>query len=355
MNEFDMTALSTDEELLEENSQIFMVDAWGDGVRVDKYLSEVSGLTRSGVVRLIEDGCVTLDVRRGENFSAVAVGKNTKLQAGQRLTVVYPEPEESQTLPENIPLDIIYEDNDILVVNKPVGMVVHPAPGNPTGTLVNALLYHCGDSLSGVGGVRRPGIVHRIDKDTSGLLVVAKHDAAHNALSAQLKTHTVSRIYHAICVGNIKEDRGTIDLCIGRNPTDRKKMATYPKGSSAIAGGVTVREAVTHYTVLERYPLGNHFGQSFTYVKCELETGRTHQIRVHMASGGHALLGDRVYGGDGTKFGKTVSDLLCGQCLHAKELTLIHPTTGEPMHFECDLPPYFEALLQKLREEASLT
>lgn len=344
----------TADELSDTCAETFEVTAEADGSRLDKLLSDVSPLTRSAAARLIEEGAVMVEIPSQSGWKPVTAGKNLKLPTGARVTVFYPEPEDSKAQPENIPLDIIYEDKDILVVNKPVGMVVHPAPGNPTGTLVNALLYHCGDSLSGVGGVRRPGIVHRIDKDTSGLLVVAKHDAAHHALSAQLKTHTVSRIYHAICVGNIKEDSGTVDLCIGRNPTDRKKMATFPKGASAVSGGSAVREAVTHYTVLERYPLGNKWGQSFTYVKCELETGRTHQIRVHMASGGHPLLGDGVYGGDGTKFGKTVSHLMQGQCLHAKELSLVHPSTGKLMRFECRLPDDFSALLDKLREEASL-
>ena len=346
------TAEDTADELSDALCETFQVSAEDEGGRLDKFLSDVSALTRSAATRLIEDGLVTVEIPVKSGWKSVTAGKNLKLAAGARVTVIYPQPEDSEALPENIPLDIIYEDKDILVLNKPVGMVVHPAPGNPTGTLVNALLYHCGDSLSGVGGVRRPGIVHRIDKDTSGLLVVAKHDAAHNALSAQLKTHTVSRIYHAICVGNVKEDHGTVDLCIGRNPTDRKKMATFPKGASAMSGGSAVREAVTHYTVLERYPLGNKWGQSFTYVKCELETGRTHQIRVHMASGGHPLLGDGVYGGDGTRFGKSVGHLLQGQCLHAGELSLIHPTTGKLMRFTCPLPAYFSVLLDKLREES---
>ncbi len=339
---------------LSDEIEVFTVLSDSDGARLDKFLSDASTLTRSAAARLIDEGNVTVELPAGKGYRSVEAGKNLKLPAGARVTVIYPQPEDSDALPENIPLDIIYEDKDILVVNKPVGMVVHPAPGNPTGTLVNALLYHCGDSLSGVGGVRRPGIVHRIDKDTSGLLAVAKNDAAHNALAAQLKTHTVSRIYHAICVGNVKKDVGRVDLCIGRNPTDRKKMATFPKGASALSGGATVREAVTHYTVLERYPLGQRFGQSFTYIKCQLETGRTHQIRVHMASQGHPLLGDGVYGGDGTKFGKSVSRLLQGQCLHAKELSLIHPSTGKLMRFECPLPLEFSALLDKLREEASL-
>lgn len=334
------------------NTATYIVgDAWV-GERLDKFLSEQGSITRSAAVRLTETGCVTYESCKGEVYADAKAGKNTRLSLGDRVTVIYPEAEKYDVLAEDIPLDILYEDKDILVINKPAGMVVHPAPGNESGTLVNALMHHCGNDLSGVGGVRRPGIVHRIDKDTSGLLVVAKHDVAHVHLSDQLKTHTVSRVYHAICVGNIKEDTGRVELAIGRNLTDRKRMATFPKGSSQ--GNAGIREAVTHYTVIERYPLGNRYGQSFSYVKCELETGRTHQIRVHMAAGGHPLLGDFVYGGDGTKFGKTHSGLLYGQCLHAKELRLIHPRTGEAMHFTCDLPADFSKLLDILRRESQL-
>lgn len=338
----------------EPRRECFEVTDEQAGARLDKFLSDVSDLTRSAAVRLVEEGYVTVESLQGGIWRPVAAGKNTKLPRDSRVTVIFPEPEDSEALPENIPLDIIYEDEDVLVVNKPAGMVVHPAPGNYTGTLVNALLYHCGDRLSGVGGVRRPGIVHRIDKDTSGLLVVAKHDAAHNALSAQLKTHTVSRVYDAICLGNIKEDSGTIDLPLGRNPNDRKKMAVFPKGSvsEGKTGTAAIREAVTHYTVLERYPVGRRWGQSFTRVRCELETGRTHQIRVHMASQGHPLLGDPVYGGDNTQFGKTHPTLLHGQCLHAGALTFIHPRTGREVRFTCPLPDDFEALLAILRKES---
>lgn len=320
------------------------------GDRLDKFISLADGtLTRAAATRLIEGGYVTVETIRGGVLAPLpSVGKNTRLTVGDRVTVALPEPEDYDVEPEDIPLDIVYEDNDILVINKPVGMVVHPAPGNPSGTLVNALLYHCGDSLSGVGGVKRPGIVHRIDKDTSGLLVVAKNDTAHVSLSEQLKTHTVSRVYHAICVGNVKEDTGTVSLAIGRCPTDRKRMATFPRGASEDHAGV--REAVTHYTVLERYPIGARWGQAFTYIRCELETGRTHQIRVHMASGGHPLLGDPVYGGDGTRFGKVHAALTNGQALHAKELRLIHPRTGKEMHFSCELSDNFNELLRILRE-----
>ena len=328
------------------------VSAEESGARLDKFLSEACGITRAAAVRLIESECVTLESGAGNNRRTVTPDKNTKLKSGDTVTVIIPEPEDYDVSPEDIPLDIVYEDSDIIVVNKPVGMVVHPAPGNYTGTLVNALLYHCGDSLSGVGGVKRPGIVHRIDKDTSGLLVVAKNDDAHNALSAQLKTHTVSRVYHAVCIGNLKEDKGTLTYPIGRNPTDRKKMAAFPVGTPTGDSGGAIRTATTHYTVLERFAVGTKWGQAFTYVKCELETGRTHQIRVHMAATGHPLLGDPLYGGDGTRFGKAVGGFLWGQMLHAKELKLIHPRTGKEMHFACDLPADFEAVLERLRREA---
>ncbi len=325
------------------------------GIRLDRYLSEATGMTRAAVVRLLGTSAIQLETTVGNRRGRVMPDKNTRTRAGDVLTVTYPAPTDYDVVAEDIPLDIVYEDDDIIVVNKPVGMVVHPAPGNETGTLVSALLHHCGDSLSGVGGVRRPGIVHRIDKDTSGLLVVAKNDEAHLSLSAQLKTHTVRRVYRAVCVGNLREERGTVDLPIGRNPHDRKKMAAFPKGTDASSkgagGGATVREAVTHYTVLERYPIGARWGQSFTYLSCELETGRTHQIRVHMAATGHPLLGDPLYGGDGTRFGKACGAHLTGQLLHAKELRLIHPRTGEPMRFECPLSAEFEAVLNILRRE----
>jgi 23S rRNA pseudouridine1911/1915/1917 synthase len=244
-----------------------------------------------------------------------------------------PEPEPCEAKPENIPIDIVYEDEDIIVVNKPKGMVVHPAAGNYTGTLVSALLYHCGERLSGIGGVLRPGIVHRIDKDTSGLLVVAKNDTAHLSLSEQIKEHKVSRIYHAIALGKIDEDI-TIDLPIGRHPIDRKKMAVTEKNS---------KNAMTHVKVLERFP-------AVTYVRCELETGRTHQIRVHLSHKNHPLLGDLVYGAErhpqNVKFAKYTE----GQCLHAKELILTHPRTGETMRFTCELPSYFTEILDILHK-----
>ena len=314
-----------------DNTATFDVEDKDVGERIDKFLVDKTSLSRSLVAKLLESGAVTVNGK--------CVAKNYKLRALDSVEVVFPEPEADEALPEDIPLDIIYEDGDIIVINKPKGMIVHPATGIYTGTLVNALLYHCKGSLSGIGGVIRPGIVHRIDKDTSGLLVVAKNDEAHIALSEQMKTHTVSRIYHAIAVGNIKDDSGTVNKPIGRHPSDRKKMAVVLDPSR------TAREAITHYEVIERFatPTGR-----FTYVKCKLETGRTHQIRVHMASIGHPLLGDGIYGGQGTKFEATSAALISGQCLHAKELELIHPRTGEKMHFECELPENFAAVIEKL-------
>ena len=298
------------------------------GQRLDAYVASVTDLTRSAAVRLIEEGQITVNGK--------APNKKEKVKAGDCVAISLPEPEPDEAVPQNIPLDIIYEDEDILVVNKPCGMVVHPAAGNPDGTLVNAILYHCGDSLSGIGGVIRPGIVHRIDKDTSGLLVVAKNDAAHLALSEQLKVHRVRRVYHAIAIGNLKEDAGTVDAPIGRHPTDRKRMAVL-RGAEAHA-----RDAVTHYRVVERF-------DGMCHIECQLETGRTHQIRVHMASLGHPLLGDPVYGGANHRFCQNHAALIHGQCLHAAELSLIHPRNGEEMHFECPLPEDMERILTILR------
>lgn len=298
------------------------------GKRTDVLLSEVLGITRSSAERLIESKNVHIDGR--------SVTKSLKVSVGQSFEIEIPDPEPSEAVPEDIPLDIIYEDDDLIVINKPKGTVVHPAPGNTSGTLVNALLYHCGSTLSGVGGVIRPGIVHRIDKDTSGLLVVAKNDETHLALSEQLKTHTISRVYYAISVGNFGSETGTVNAPIGRHPTDRKKMAVIKSGKNA-------KEAITHYTVLE------HFS-GFTYIKCRLETGRTHQIRVHMSYIGHPLMGDTVYGGGKTKFEVCNKALLSGQCLHAGELEFIHPRSRALMHFEAPFPPYFLELLEKLRK-----
>ena len=299
------------------------------GTRLDAYLATAFAITRSAAERLIAEGRVC--VSGGE------ASKKYRLKGGERISLTLPDPAPAEAQPEDIPLEVVYEDEDIIVINKPQGMVVHPAAGNESGTLVNALLHHCKGSLSGVGGVERPGIVHRIDKDTSGLLVVAKNDFAHNHLSEQLKTHDVSRIYYAITVGNLREESGTVHAAIARHPTDRKKMAICRRAGEG-------RDAITHYTVLER------FG-GFALVKCRLETGRTHQIRVHMASLGHPLLGDPVYGGNGTRFEADHRKYFHGQCLHAGELSLTHPRTGEQMHFTAPLPTDFEGVLEILRRE----
>lgn len=305
------------------------VPADATGTRLDAYLSAVFGFSRAEAERLLDGGNVEITPGKAK--------KNYRLCGGERVRVTMPEPQEIEARPENIPLDIVYEDADVAVINKPAGMVVHPAAGNPGGTLVNALLYHCRDSLSGVGGALRPGIVHRIDKDTSGLLVVAKNDAAHRALAAQLETHTVCRVYEAIVLGNLKEDSGTVDAPVGRHPTDRKKMAVLRTPG-------TGKRAVTHYEVTER------FGR-FTHIRCRLETGRTHQIRVHMASLGHPLLGDPVYGGGGTKFEAAHRSLFTGQCLHAGELSFRHPATGETVTFYAPLPENLQKILELLRKE----
>ena len=300
------------------------------GKRADAYLSDALNITRSAAVRLIENGNVLLG---GKGFP-----KNYKLRQGDVFSVELPEPEPYEVEAEDIPLDVVYEDGDVIVVNKPKGMVVHPAAGNPDGTLVNALLYHCRDSLSGIGGVLRPGIVHRIDKDTEGLLVVAKNDPSHLFLAQQIKEHKVSRIYYAIAIGNFNEDSGTVNAPIGRHPTDRKKMAVIRDG------GQRSRHAVTHWSVVER------FGR-YTLIRCELETGRTHQIRVHMAYVGHPLLGDTVYGGGGTGFESRHKGLVSGQCLCATELRLTHPTTKEEMTFKVDMPREFTAISEIMRKE----
>jgi 23S rRNA pseudouridine1911/1915/1917 synthase len=292
------------------------------GQRADKFLAGTDlGLTRNAVQRLLLDGLVTC--------GGVPVAKNALLAGGETLTVELPEPEAADVRPQDLPLDVVYEDDDVIVVNKAKGMVVHPAPGHPDGTLVNALLYHCGDSLSGVGGMLRPGIVHRIDRDTSGLIIAAKNDFAHQALAAQLQDHTLARTYECIVTGCLREESGTVDAPIGRSPADRKKMAVVPGG----------RRAVTHWEVLARYP-------GFTYLRCRLETGRTHQIRVHMAYLGHPILGDTVYGAR-----KPVPGLR-GQCLHAVGLRFIHPRTGEIVELTCPLPEEFQNELRKLEEKS---
>ena len=287
------------------------------GKRLDAWLAEQTELTRSAVQKLMEEGRVTA--------AGKPLAKNTRLTGGETVSVELPEPEAVDIVPQNIPLDVVYEDEDVIVVNKPKGLVVHPAPGHPDGTLVNALLYHCGDSLSGINGELRPGIVHRIDRDTSGLIIAAKNDRAHLALAAQLQDHSLARVYEAVAVGSFREDSGTVDAPIGRHPADRKKMAV-------VAGG---RSAVTHWSVLERFP-------GYTYVECRLETGRTHQIRVHMAHIGHPILGDTVYGAK-----KPVPGLQ-GQCLHAVGLRFLHPRTGELVELWCDLPEAFQTQLRKL-------
>lgn len=290
-----------------------------DGERLDAALARlVPELSRSAAQRLIEQGAVTREGR--------PVKKNEKAVAGQSLSLVLPEAKEVETAAQDIPLDVVYEDDDVIVVNKPKGMVVHPAPGHADGTLVNALLHHCGDSLSGIGGEKRPGIVHRIDKDTSGLIIAAKNDFAHAKLAAQLKDHTLSRTYECIVCGGMKQDAGTIDAPIARNPSDRKKMAV-------VSGG---REAVTHFEVIARYC-------GYTHLRCKLETGRTHQIRVHLSWQNHPILGDTVYGHKKAELGQS------SQCLHAKQLRFLHPRTGEAVSVSCPLPDYFEQVLRRLQ------
>ena len=301
--------------------QIVTVTEADAGQRLDKLLAEqLPELTRSAIQNLMREGCVTL--------AGAPLRKNAKAAVGDTIWIELPEPKETELVPEEIPLDIIYEDDDIVVVNKPRGMVVHPAPGNWSGTLVNALMYHCGDSLSGINGEIRPGIVHRIDKDTSGLLVVAKNDRAHQSLAEQIKEHSAGRRYYAVVYGAPREDKGTVNAPIARHRVDRKKMAVTEGG----------RQAITHYEVLERY-------RGYTYMAFQLETGRTHQIRVHMAHIGHPIIGDPLYGPSNDKW------KLDGQCLHAGQLTLTHPATGERMTFEAPLPAYFTTVLQKLRNQ----
>ena len=295
------------------------------GQRADSLLARrLEGLTRSAAARLLEEGRVT---DRGR-----PAAKNLRVQPGQVLEVQLPEPEEPEARPQNIPLDVVYEDRDVIVVNKPTGMVVHPAPGHPDGTLVNALLWHCKGSLSGIGGEIRPGIVHRIDKDTSGLLVVAKDDATHIGLSQQMAVHSVERAYNTIVYGGFAQDEGFVESNLGRSKTDRKKMAVYP------AGEPNTKYAYTGYKVLER--LGE-----FTMLECRLKTGRTHQIRVHMASIHHPVAGDPVYGPH------NCITSLHGQCLHAKTLGFVHPITGEYLRFDSDLPDYFTHFLATLRRK----
>lgn len=298
---------------------IIIVPPEGEGARIDKLISESDhGISRSAAAKIIEDGGVTV------NFKVVS--KNYKCKENDKIVIQIPEAKPLEAIPQDIPLDIVYEDKDLLVVNKPKGMVTHPAAGNYEGTLVNALLYHCGNSLSGINGVIRPGIVHRIDKDTSGLLIVAKNDIAHTGLARQIKEHSFERAYECVVHGNVKADSGTVDQPIGRHPKERKKMAVTFKNS---------KNAITHYEVIRRYG-------DFTHLRCVLETGRTHQIRVHMAYIGHPVAGDEVYGP------KKVQKGLNGQCLHAKHIGFVHPKTGQWLEFESPLPEYFTDFLNRL-------
>ena len=304
----------------ERETLLFVCSASDAGVRLDVCISNHSKLSRSGAQRLCDEFCVSVN---GE-----AQPKKYPVKCGDEIEVLLPEPKPLEAEPENILLDIVYEDGDLIVVNKPKGMVVHPAEGNYNGTLVNALLYHCKGSLSGINGVIRPGIVHRIDKNTSGLLVCAKNDAAHISLAEQIKAHSMGRCYEAIVRGGFADVKGTVNAPIARHPTDRKRMAVVPSG----------KEAITHYEVIKQF-------KGFSYIRLRLETGRTHQIRVHMKSIGHPLLGDTLYGGGGTQFEEKHSSLLCEQTLHARTLEFVHPRTGEKMSFDSPLPEYFEKLL----------
>ena len=291
-----------------------------EGERADRYLAEALSITRAAAQKWLEQGLITVNGR--------ALTKSARLSAFTEVCVTPPELQPCEAQPQEIPLDIVYEDGDLLVVNKPKGMVVHPAAGNPDGTLVNALLAHCPEGLSGINGVMRPGIVHRIDKDTSGLLIVAKNDRAHQGLAEQIKVHSFTREYEAVIVGHLKQPEGTVNAPIGRHPVDRKKMTVTVKNS---------KEAVTHYRVLAEYP-------GYSHVRLRLETGRTHQIRVHMQYLGHPVAGDTVYGG-----AKQPPELH-GQCLHAKHIGFEHPVTGEWLTFESELPPYFTAFLKKIEQ-----
>ena len=305
------------------DEEIILIQAKESGERIDALLAHnLENLSRSAGQKLIEDGNVTLNGK--------PIKKNYKCIAGDEFEIILPQLEKIPLVPQNIPLNVAYEDDDLIIINKERGMVVHPAPGHPDSTLVNALMHHCGDSLSGIGGERRPGIVHRIDKDTSGLLVVAKNDFTHQFLSAQLADRSLSRTYEAVCRGRMKDNSGTVDKPIGRHPTDRKRMAVTDKNS---------KHAVTHWELIAEY-------NAYSHIRCKLETGRTHQIRVHMAHIGHPLLGDYTYGAASPDKG------LEGQCLHAKELKLIHPRSKEQLVVCSELPEYFVSVLEKLGAKA---
>ncbi len=310
-------------------SEIITLNAHSEncGERIDVYISNQCEITRSAAQKLLSDGNVTVCCKK--------VKKNYRLADGDALQILLPEPELLDVVPQDIPVDIVYEDEHLLVVNKPKGMVVHPAPGNPDKTLVNALMFHCKGSLSSINGVIRPGIVHRIDKDTSGLLIVAKSDAAHTGLAEQIKKHSFTRVYNAIVAGNLTKADGVIDAPIARHPVDRKRMSVQHNEQA--------KRAVTHYKVLEN--LGR-----YNYVELKLETGRTHQIRVHMSSIGHPVIGDPVYKTTFDKFERSNADILRGQCLHAREIGFEHPITGVYMHFDSGLPEYFKAVLEKIRK-----
>ena len=313
----------------------FIVEAEAAGQRIDRFLSgEDTGLSRSALQGLVADGHVLCNGK--------SIAKSLKLKAGDTILLEIPDAKPIEAVPQDIPLDIVYEDDHLLVVNKPKGMVVHPAPGNPDGTLVNALLWHCKGSLSGIGGEIRPGIVHRIDKDTSGLLVCAKDDESYRALSEQIAAHTVDRFYEAVVYGSVREDSGTIDLPIGRSLKDRKKMAVRLDARQPDGSLQGAREAVTHFEVLRRY-------EGFTHLRCRLETGRTHQIRVHLSYLGHPVAGHELYGPQ-----KAIKRLQ-GQCLHARALGFTHPVTGERLYFESQLPEYFTSFLKTLRPKEDLS
>ncbi len=306
-----------------EKKITLQVDEQAEGKRLDQYIaSQCMDLSRSYIQKLIKE-------KRTYRNGSVVTKTKTPVSLGDVITLTLPAPETLAIEPQDIPLDILYEDNDVLIINKPKNMVVHPAPGHYSDTLVNAIMFHCKDNLSGINGVLRPGIVHRIDKNTTGALIICKNDNAHKCISEQLKAHSITRSYHAIVYNNFSEEEGTIDKPIGRHPTDRKKRTVTEKNS---------KHAVTHYRVLD------HLNNRFNYIECRLETGRTHQIRVHMSHIGHPLLGDDVYGPDNAKFKN-----LEGQVLHARTIGFVHPTTDEYMEFEAPLPDYFEKLLKNLQ------